>query len=290
MSSLSAVWAALGARVFGKKLLVYSGNDWAADTNLKFARAPALLRGLVTAITDCLETMVLRVADFRLVNSPQLSEKCQRLRGPFERVRPVSRFRLSDAFSREDTCRAEMVRIVYPAAVIPRKNHVTLLQALARLRARGVAAELLLAGAVESEQIKVELLGLAATLDVSEQVRFLGYVAGKDEMLALLRGADVFVLPSLNEGFPRVIWEAMLQSLPCAVSSIPNIWADIGHRDVALMFDPLDADDMANALYRIITDGELRRRLIHEGHAYACDVFGESWDQQLARVMLEWVR
>lgn len=289
MSSLSAVWAALGARVFGKKLLLYSGNDWAADTSLKFAQAPGPLRWLAATATDRLETLVLRVADVRLVNSPQLFEKCQRLRGSSERVRPVSRFRLTDAFTREDTCRAERLRIVYPAAVIPRKNHATLLHALARLRARGVDAELLLAGAVESEQIKAELSDLTTTLGISEQVRFLGYVAGKEEMLALLRSADVFTLPSLNEGFPRVIWEAMLQSLPCAVSRIPNIVADIGQRDVTLMFDPLDADDMTTALHRIITDGELRRRLIRKGNEYACQIFAESWDEQLSRVLREWV-
>lgn len=289
MSSLSAVWASLGARVLGQKLLVYSGNDWSVDTSLKFAGAPGPLRWLAATVTDWLETLVLRVADVRLVNSPQLFKKCQGLRGSSERVRPVSQFRLSDAFSRADTCAHERVRIVYPAAVIPRKNHSTLLHALARLRARGVDAELLLAGAVESKQIRHELSGLSATLGIAEQVRFLGYVAGKDEMMTMLRGADVFVLPSLNEGFPRVIWEAMLQSLPCAVSRIPNIEADIGQRDVALMFDPLDAEDMATVLYRIITDGELRRRLISNGHSYACNVFAESWDEQLGRVLKVWV-
>ncbi len=289
MSSLSAVLTALGARAFGKKLLVYSGNDWAIDTSLKFARAPPPLRRLATTVTDLLETLVLRVADVRLVNSPQLFEKCQRLRGSSERVQPVSQFRRSDAFFREDTCRTERQLIVYPAAVIPRKNHATLLHALARLRARGVYAEVLLAGSVESEQIKAELSGLAATLGICEQVRFLGYVAGKEEMLALLRSADVFVLPSLNEGFPRVIWEAMLQSLPCAVSRIPNIVTDIGQRDVALMFDPMDANEMAIALHRIITDGDLRRRLIRKGHEYACGVFAETWDEQLSRVMRVWV-
>lgn len=289
MSSLSAVWAALCARAFGKRLLVYSGNDWAVDTALRFRDAPGWLRGLASLVTDWLETLVLRLAEVRLVNSPQLFDKCRGLGGISERVRPVSRFHLTDAFSREDTCQGQIARIVYPAAIIPRKNHATLLRAIALLRGRGIEAELLLAGAFESEQIRTELFELVNSLGIADHIKFLGYVAGTDEMLSLLRGADVFVLPSLNEGFPRVIWEAMLQSLPCAVSRIPNIVADIGHRDVALMFDPLDAEDIATALQRIICDADLRRRLIRNGHAYACDVFAESCYQQIARVLREWI-
>jgi len=288
MSSVSAVLAALFARTFNKKLMVYSGNDWSVDTALKLQRAPVLARKLAVTITDGLETLVLCLANVRLVNSPQLYDKCSGMTGTSERVRPVSRVRLADVYARDDTCQGKKARILYPAAVIPRKNHATLFQAIALLRSQGTEVELLLAGGVGSDQIMAELEKLAEELCIGECVRFMGYLAGKGEMLDLFRSADILVLPSLNEGFPRVVWEAMLQSLPCAVSRIPNIVADIGGRDVALMFNPLKAEEIADTLYRIISDGKLRRRLILKSRNYACEVFAEGWDEQLSRVLREW--
>ena len=107
-------------------------------------------------------------------------------------------------------------------------------------------------------------------------------------MIELLRASDICVLPSFNEGFPRVIWEAMLQSLPCAVSRIPNIVADIGQRNIVVMFDPKSSDDMVNAIERIVEDDNLRRRLIASGRDYAEGIFAEGWEEQLVRILREW--
>lgn len=287
MPSISAVWAAIVAFVLRKPILLYSGNDWAADTSIKLRHATEMVRWLGAWLTDRLETLALRLAEVRLVNSPKLFDKCRAMLGVCERVRPVSNFAIGDAYLRTDSCLEPVIRIVYPAAIIPRKNHETLLHAFALLLARGVNAELRLAGASEAELL-MDLRALAEKLGISSRVRFLGYVSDKADMIELLRDSDIFVLPSLNEGFPRAVWEAMLQSLPCAVSRISNVEADLGPRDVAVLFDPLDAAGMADALYRIAADGELRRRLIHDGHAYACEIFAEGWEQQLGRVLKAW--
>lgn len=287
MASISAVWTVIVAFILRKPILLYSGNDWAADTSIKLRHTTKMLRWIGAWLTDRLETLALRLADVRLVNSPKLFDKCRAMRGVCERVRPVSNFAISDAYLRADSCLGPVIRIVYPAAIIPRKNHETVLRAFALLQKRGLNAELRLPGASDTDLL-MNLRALAEELGISSQVHFLGYFPDKSHMIELLRDSDIFVLPSLNEGFPRVVWEAMLQSLPCAVSRIPNIEADLGARDVAILFDPLNAVDMADALYRIAADGELRRRLIHNAHAYALEIFAEGWEQQLGRVLKAW--
>lgn len=288
MSSVAAVAAALAARLLGRRLLVYSGNDWAADTALNLGPRTALVRRVGAWIADGLETWVLRAADIRLVNSSQLYNKCRSMPGRCERVRPVSLFDQRDLNLRDDTCATGAVNIVYPAAIIPRKNHAVVLKALALLLRDGVNAKLLLAGGVGSNGYKETLDDLAEELCVSERVQYLGYLNNKAAMLDLYWRADVFVLASLNEGFPRVVWEAMLQSLPCAISSIPNVVADIGERDVALLFDPGSERALAVALGRIVSDGPLRRELIRRSREYALEVFSEDWKEQLTRVTGAW--
>ena len=66
------------------------------------------------------------------------------------------------------------------------------------------------------------------------------------------RRADVFCLPSLYEGFPNVLCEAMSCGIPVLCSRVcdnPNI---VSENENGLLFDPLDVDDMANIIERFI--------------------------------------
>jgi glycosyltransferase involved in cell wall biosynthesis len=82
-----------------------------------------------------------------------------------------------------------------------------------------------------------------------------------------MRASDLLVLPSLSEGTPHVLAEARANSLPCiatAVGGVPDVVTD-GHD--ALLVPPKDAFAIAQAIERIVRDGELRRALIRQGYA-----------------------
>lgn len=142
----------------------------------------------------------------------------------------------------------------------PGKNHVTLLEAYARLRAAGVTHKLVLAGprwsGAEAIDAAVTRLGLAG------HVVFTGFVAGED-LPALYAGATAFVFPSLYEGFGIPLLEAMACGVPCCVancSSLPEVAGD-----AALLFDPRDPVAIADALHRLLDDDVLRARLRTRG-------------------------
>jgi len=78
-----------------------------------------------------------------------------------------------------------------------------------------------------------------------------------------LSGALAYVLPSLYEGFGFPVLEAQICETPlvCANStSLPEVAGD-----AALLIDPLDVDDLAGAMLRLLDDAELRAELVNRG-------------------------
>jgi glycosyltransferase involved in cell wall biosynthesis len=91
------------------------------------------------------------------------------------------------------------------------KGHDVLIHALSIVRKRGVLATLTIIG-FGSNQKELELLCLK--LGVSESIHFLGKMESGQPIFDVLRNADLFVLPSRQEGLPRAMIESMSQALP----------------------------------------------------------------------------
>ena len=114
------------------------------------------------------------------------------------------------------------------ATIEPRKNLDTLLEAFTLARARRPELQLVLAGAGPRLE--------------AEGVQALGYIPD-DELPALYRGAEVFVFPSLFEGFGIPIVEAMASGVPAVVSSHPSM--DEASGDAAVRVDPRSPETIA---------------------------------------------
>jgi len=126
--------------------------------------------------------------------------------------------------------------------------------------------------------LKRELENLAKKLGVLDRVRFLGW---RTDRAALLRAADVCVLPSRYEPFGTVILEAWAAGTPliaCA-SAGPAATIDDGENGILTPID--DAPALATALRTVLNDEDLRRRLVSQGYAaYIKDYTRESVTQQ----------
>lgn len=91
---------------------------------------------------------------------------------------------------------------------------------------------------------------------------FTGFVSEK-ELVALYKNAEMFVMPSLEEGFGIPILEAMACDCP-VVSSNAGSLREVGN-DAALYFDPKNEEEMMQRISQILTDKKLRRELIKMG-------------------------
>src|SRR5581483_5408615 len=143
-----------------------------------------------------------------------------------------------------------------------RRNIHRLLEAfyLLKQEGRGFEHQLILAGARgEASEIIFETL---ARLKLEGDVTWLGHVRFAD-LPFLLNGADVFVYPSLYEGFGLPPLEAMACGTPVAsscASSLPEVVGDAG-----LLFDPEDVSDIARAIQSVLRSDELKRTLRQKG-------------------------
>ncbi len=157
--------------------------------------------------------------------------------------------------------------LFFPANRWRHKNHEALLQALLRIRERhGVAVRLVLTGHDYKGGYQVE--ERVRALGLESQVRSVGYVRA-DEVAALYKQAAGLVFPSLFEGFGLPLLEAMTAGCPAAVSRIPSLVEIVG--DDGLFFDPHSVDSIADAVYRLWTDTDLRKQLSVAGRVRSRD-------------------
>ncbi len=137
----------------------------------------------------------------------------------------------------------------------PHKNLLALIGALARLEPRERPI-LVLPGYPTAHE--AELREHARALGVQGDVRFPAWVCS-GELEGLWSIAQVFVFPSLYEGFGLPVLEAMARGVPVAcadASSLPEVAGD-----AALLFDPHSETAIAEALRRLLSDEALRERL-----------------------------
>ncbi len=151
----------------------------------------------------------------------------------------------------------ETAVITFVGRLHPQKGITTLLEAC-QIVARDrpcLQWRLQLAGTGPLEN---ELKAVTRKLTIEQQVSFLGHV---DDVNGLLEQSDIFVLPSLAEGMSNALLEAMTKGLPCIVTNIAGNNEMIAHDDNGWLVPPEDSLALANAIYSLALDQELRQRL-----------------------------
>ncbi len=150
--------------------------------------------------------------------------------------------------------------ILHVGTLEPRKNLTRLVEAYGLLRQRLPAPPLVLAGRGGWDYEK--LLLRVDELDLKNHVHITGYVPESDLPL-LMNGAQVFVFPSLYEGFGLPPLEAMACGVPTVVADSSSLPEVVG--DTALKVPPHDTERIAEALARLLTDEALRGDLGRRG-------------------------
>ncbi|MHC5060999.1 MAG: glycosyltransferase [Planctomycetota bacterium] len=107
-------------------------------------------------------------------------------------------------------------------------------------------------------------------LNLSNRFVFTGIRKDVPRMLAVM---DVFVMPSLNEGFPSVLLEAQLSGLPVVSSDLPSIREALCPAMHKFCCDPHDFESMAEHVELLLGDPQLRSELGQQGQAYVSERF-----------------
>ena len=171
--------------------------------------------------------------------------------------------------------------ILYVGNLLPHKNLLNLLDALAILRRRHPGARLIIRGEGQPGYARA-VRERVQTLGLSDAVSFQGYAATR-ALRDLYAGAVCLVLPSLREGFGLPVLEAMACGTP-VISSSSSSLPEVGG-DAAIRVDPYDAIELADAMYRVLADADFREELRARGLKW---VGGFSWRrtaEQMSRLI-----
>jgi glycogen(starch) synthase len=110
---------------------------------------------------------------------------------------------------------------------------------------------------------EAELKAQAEQLGLMDHGTFLGWI-GDDVLHSLYRIADLTVVPSIYEPFGLVALEAMASGCPCIVADTGGLREVVPNDDVGLRFRSRDPESLGIMMERVLTDEELRDRLVAE--------------------------
>ena len=152
--------------------------------------------------------------------------------------------------------------ILYVGAEEPRKNIQLLINAFRKLKNKIPEVKLLKVGMPNYIGVRKKLLKQIESLDLQKDVIFTGYVSER-ELAEIYNAVDLFVFPSLYEGFGMPPLEAMACGTPVITSDTSSLPEVVGN--AAIISDPYDADKFTERMYELLTDEELRKEIIKKG-------------------------
>lgn len=154
--------------------------------------------------------------------------------------------------------------ILFVGTLQPRKNISRLIEAFSRLP-KEISSDHQLVIIGKKGWLYEDILSAPEKYNVKDKVVFLDYISDED-LPNFYRKAEVFVLPSLYEGFGLPVLEAMRYGCPVITSSVSSLPEAGG--DAAQYFKPEDVDDIKKSIEKVLTDRSLREKMIERGREH----------------------
>jgi glycosyltransferase involved in cell wall biosynthesis len=178
--------------------------------------------------------------------------------GPDEEFRPLSSKEIED--SRKEYKLPESF-ILYVGSEQSRKNFQLIIKAFYKLKKKYGLEELKLVKAGSSQipdVLRNKIFDLIKELNLENDVIFTDYVTD-DTLIKMYNAAELFVFPSLYEGFGLPPLEAMACGCPVITSNTSSLPEVVG--EAGLMIDPHDVDSLTESMYKILSDNGLKKEL-----------------------------
>ncbi|WP_010273428.1 glycosyltransferase [Paenibacillus senegalensis] len=143
-----------------------------------------------------------------------------------------------------------------------RKNTERLLEGFALANAQLQSGYHLVLCCNVTDADREHLTSLSHQLGIGSDLILTGYVPDED-LLSLYQGADLFVFPSLYEGFGLPVAEAMACGVPVVTSNNSSLAEIAG--EAAVLVNPYQSHDIARGITSILLDSHLQSKLVHSG-------------------------
>ncbi len=167
---------------------------------------------------------------------------------------------------------AEGYRIGTAASLTPRKGLEYLIDAVPAILTEHSDVELLLAGETPegNEKYATQLTERIEEHGIENQVEFLGWV---DDMPRYLSTLDVFVLPSLNEGIPGAVREALAMEVPVVATDVGGTSDAVLDGETGFLVEPEDTKQISERVSQLLDDSSKRKKFGRKGRRHIVEKF-----------------
>ncbi|WP_436932558.1 glycosyltransferase family 4 protein [Halosimplex halobium] len=181
--------------------------------------------------------------------------------------RSIDRSRLFDYLQSEGVSNIRNKKVILNTGTVrPRKNQTALIKSFTEIAKDNPDAVLLVAGKMGWRSDKITSVAEDST--ISDRIHFLGFVP-EDILVALYSYAEVFVYPSLAEGFGFPVLEAMASATPVITSNTTSLPEVVG--DAGKTVDPENISEIRTAIAEVLNDATLQDQLAKEGRDRALE-------------------
>jgi glycosyltransferase involved in cell wall biosynthesis len=248
-----ALWA---AQIWKKPLIARCGYIWSLNTSRQFGENSTNVQ---TARN--IETTVFRSADRVVVTTPMMAiDITQRIPEAAKRIRVIPNYVETERFTPLENSQISY-DVVFVGRLSMEKNLGALLEA------------------VQSLSVRTAIIGEGELRDgferqyasSTDRISFLGNVPNR-ELPLYLNKAYIFVLPSLYEGHPKTLLEAMACGMPVIGANSPGIREVITHGENGWLCET-DAESIKNAISYLLANPQLCKKLGENARKYALDTF-----------------
>ncbi|MFA6184387.1 MAG: glycosyltransferase family 1 protein [Parcubacteria group bacterium] len=175
--------------------------------------------------------------------------------------------------------------LLFLGRIEERKNMLGIIKAFAILKRKySIPHKLVLAGGFGYRYS--DIVKYIQNNDFKDDIYLTGFIDEKDKK-EILKNADVFLFPTLYEGFGLPIIEAQSLGVPIVASNNSSIPEIVGEKNKASLVDPNNPEEIAQAVFNILSDKDVRDNIVNPGLE---NVKRFSWNicaQEVARVLLK---
>jgi glycosyltransferase involved in cell wall biosynthesis len=246
--------------VIGNPIAIIKSADRSGKIFDLFSYLYALLDGM------CLKVLRYFSTFYIIANGCELYEKYKSAR---TKLVVSSSIKKEEFYRRKDTCQNKSVRILFVSFVRPEKGLTYLIDALGRLKTRRDFVLAIVGDNKTYPQEVKKARDKIAHLKLEDKVTWEGHASFGPQLFEQFQKSDIFVLPTLSEGTPRVLIEARAFGLPVIASNVGGIPSSITDGKDGIMVPAKSPEVLAEAIDKIIEDSEFRRNLIHNGYLRA---------------------
>jgi glycosyltransferase involved in cell wall biosynthesis len=140
------------------------------------------------------------------------------------------------------------------------KGYENLIMSMGELKKKYKNLKLIIIGKILSTQAGYynHLKRLVSSLGLKRDIYFLGI---REDIPQLLSFMDIFILPSITEGTPLSIMEAMSMKLPVIASRVGGIPEVVSHGKTGLLVNPGNPDEITDAVFKLLEDSKTRKEM-----------------------------